>query len=433
MNISNQASVVSDSDTNNIRNSEPAIIRPQTTEANNPKSESALIDDICSTCHSSSFTSSNNDSHTLIDVLDPSPLIDPLINIIHSSVQDPLSPNNLNEIKSFTANSSSLSSDLIARVSNAAPKRTALKFKDKEHLNWSDMDELRNYQSLLDDSQTSLLKLAHKKQTDYTDNFDKGFYFQNLPFLITSNYGRAQSVLCCGRTIKGVKIPCNQWSFCSKCAYKRGIAFYHQFIGAFRKYSFHHITLSFDGDIGFDALDAVNAREYWDANTRAIREVISDKIIAGAYLVHEISIRSFLPLRVVPHSHVIIVADEIPSDIADLITGVDLKPSIKSTTIKDDDDFKYMSCYLTKEFNLEKYYLSAWRAHVEGDESREHAPALNYQMKVFLDSWDIARNGYSRVLYMGNLRPQNKKIFIGTEKPKKPKTKKTKRKKKFVS
>lgn len=287
--------------------------------------------------------------------------------------------------------------------------------------------------NLFDQAQRRQFEVAETKRTKYPNGFDKGHYFGNLIPIIASGYLRADKILGCGFDLKWKRLPCDQWAFCSKCAYMRGFNANKMFKGTFAKDKFFHVTLGFDGEIGFDETRSMAARAYWKMNEEAIRFMNKAGVIHGAYLAHEIKIRSFLPLGINPHSHVVISAAEFPDEYVDRLTdmigcakGVNLKPSIEVIPIKTQTYHHTCLKYLTKEMNLQEAYRTAWTGHCAND--RKKAPELNREMRVFLDAQAAAFKGMPRVVYMGNLRAQNPG-FIGVKnEPRKPKPKKRRRK-----
>lgn len=295
------------------------------------------------------------------------------------------------------------------------------KFERYDQLNWCDRDEVNANMGLFDLPIPTLLQRAETKRTRFPDGFEKGNYFQNLIPIIASGYQRSEKILCCGNTnLSKKKIPCDQWHLCSKCSYMRRLKASEMFRDTYSKAYFYHITLGFDGDMAFNETNSVVAQDYWDANQNGIRQLFTDQLIAGAYMVHELKIRSFVPLRVNPHSHAIVTATSIPSEVEDSLrntikahSGVELKPSIMVKLLHSSNYQANSIRYLTKEMDLQEPYLSAWWKHCKND--RTAAPELNREMRVLLDAQAVAFGGSDKIVYMGNLKSQRKE-FIGVKK-----------------
>lgn len=282
---------------------------------------------------------------------------------------------------------------------------------------------------------TVSLPLISNKRVHFTDGFDKGNYFENLTPIISSGFQRAEKIVCCGRRLMHFKVPCDQWALCSKCAYVLGLKAVERFAGVFDKSTFFHITLSFDDDISFGETNCLDARHYWAANANVVKHLINHGLIDGAYLSHELKIRSFLPLRVNPHSHVIAAVDaseigqEMVATMKEMIRGspgVNLVPSICVKEFNTKSDLERGVRYLTKAIDLQEPYRTAWNKHCAED--RKRVPELNLDIKGFLDAMAAAFAGFPRIVYMGNMKPQRRE-FIGVrlDKRKKKKRKRAKR------
>ena len=323
-------------------------------------------------------------------------------------------------------------SELIAS-DTGNPKSVAKKFNTVNELNWCDRVEVMANQDLFDWGPKTWFLTAENKRLNFPDGFDKGNYFENLIPIISSGYQRAEKIVCCGRKKLNFKVPCDQWALCSKCAYVLGMKATERFAGVFDKSTFFHITLGFYGDIPFGETSCLNARRYWDANSNVIKHLIDRHLIEGAYFSHELKIRSFLPLRVNPHSHVIVAVhdDEIGDDMINAMEemvrtspGVKLVPSVCVKKINTKTDLDRGIRYLTKSMDLQEPYRTAWVKHCTAD--RKRVPELNLEMKGFLDAQAAAFARFNRIVYMGNLTPQRKE-FIGTR-PNKRKKKKRRKK-----
>lgn len=333
-----------------------------------------------------------------------SSLIDPHTAI---SINDPASGSPCTQLKSnnpeFLSRVHPQGSSLIK--SGAAQKITRL-----EHLNWLSRTELTAHSQLLSIDQQMFLKSTAVKERDYPNGFEKGNYFQNILPIIASSYMYSGKISYCCSPRNG---PCNKWGLCSKCSFFKGMDSYSMYSPSFSKAHFFFLTCSFDGDISFGVTNSVLAQDYWSAIRRSIFSLIDDGSIDGAYIVHELSIQSFLPLRALPHSHIIITAshfnDELQAHLKELIAskpGVDLEPSIKVDLLMDRWALQRTLVYQTKAIDLKSRYALAWDTVVNGDRSK--AILLNLEMKDFLDSYYAARSHYPMRIRMGDLDSKSK-------------------------
>ena len=292
------------------------------------------------------------------------------------------------------------------------------KFAAIEDLNWTDWDEVLENRHLLDQGHRGVLRIAIDKKENYPGGFQFGNYFDNLLPIICSGYSKGPKIVYCGNTnLKRGPVPCDQWNLCSKCAYVNGIDPSEMFEGTFGKDNFFHITLGFDGGIPFDITNSEYPKAYWKANQTALRHLLDNDLIRGAYISHELKIRSLVPLQVNPHSHAIVTANAFPDELKVALQkmiadygGVGLVPSIEVKLL--DSKQYHAKCirYLTKAIDLKEPYESAWQKLCAPDRSR--AREVNLAMRNFLDAFGAAGSGINKRVYMGNLMSQSKS-FIG--------------------
>ncbi|WP_397383157.1 hypothetical protein [Prosthecobacter sp.] len=314
----------------------------------------------------------------------------------------------------------SLGSNYILRGPNTRGEAepVAPKFASLEDLNWIDWDEVLENKRLLNQGHRILLGIAEKKKDFFPEGFECGNYFDNLLPIICGGYAKADKIVYCGNNnLKGYKVPCDQWTLCSKCAYVEGIDPSEAFDGTFGKDNFYHVTLGFDDDIPFDITTSGDPKIYWKANETALRHLLNNDLIRGAYISHELKIRSLVPLQVNPHSHAIVTASAFPPELNDAlgemiseVASVGLIPSIEVKLIDSKEYHKKCIRYLTKAIELKEPYETAWQKLCALD--RSHAKEVNLAMRNFLDAFGAAGSGINKRVYMGNLMSQSKS-FIG--------------------
>ena len=185
---------------------------------------------------------------------------------------------------------------------------------------------------------------------------------------------------------------------------------------AYDESGFYHVTCSFDGDIPFGATNCMTARDYWESIGNSIKKLLAENLIDGAYFVHEMSIRSFLPLRVVPHTHAIVSCGSFPREVikylGELIADcpeIELTPSINVRLIDSRADMSSMLKYVTKATDLSTAYNSAI---TQLNECGEKPRDLNCEMKDFLDSFGAASGHFKKIVRIGNMMSQ-RNSFIG--------------------
>ncbi len=362
-------------------------------------------------------------ARALLDNKYSSPISDPLPNILVSAPSSSLSisgPPSCSTADEPASTSPEPGPEVSAL--DAGNPRSLAQITRSEDLNWCDREEILTHSVLLDGRAQRLLRTTETKRLQFSKGFDDR-YFDNLLPIILSGYERAEKIVCCKKLHGGTPLPCDQWALCSRCSSDRAVAAAKRYTGIFDKMSYYHLTLAFDGDIVFSQTTSQNSRPFWLANQHVVEHLIKTGIIQGAYISHELSIRSFLPLRVHPHSHVIVAAHEFDDEaviaIQAMITdspGVTLVPSIRLNQFPNKAEMDKGIRYLTKPINLQAAYQTAWNAHCE--QNRQRARELNLQMKEFLDSQAAAFSGFVRSVYRGVLMPQKGRHFIGVKREK---------------
>ncbi len=288
----------------------------------------------------------------------------------------------------------------------------------KEDLDWCCRKEITDNLSLFDEDQRHLVRSIVQKQDHYPEGFEKGNYFQSIYPIIASGYTEAEQIVFCGARCSYGGRPCRRWQLCSRCAYYRGSRAFQRYGVAFAKTTFAHLTCSFDGSMPLDVTNSSDLQSYWKGNECAIRQALADGLIDGAYIVHELAILSFLPLRVLPHSHVLISGDPLTVERQDAIAeyiadaeGVELEPSLQARTLNTKKDFDFVIRYQTKAIKLKEPYDTALTRN-----GRHRIRELNLEMKNFLDAFSAATVRFPKIVRIGNLHPQRTRLYIGMTK-----------------
>ena len=300
-------------------------------------------------------------------------------------------------------------------------------FTSYSHLNWCSKGELLGNQALLTPFQRRLLANLEEKETIYAEGFDHGPYFTNAYALIAADDRRAQKLACCGRNVRpGHRIPCDLWHYCSRCSYSRSCTAWSMYLQSFPRERFYFITLAFEDDLPFDVTCNVRILGYWSANEHALRSLTASGSIRGAYWVHELSVRQYLPTRVQAHTHAVIHADRFTQETLDAFCplvrnfrsetfdGMELTPSLMVKPIPTKADFYRVLGYCTKALDLSDAYNSAFTRVV--NRTRSRIPELNRSFKDFIEEYPAVMRGIPRIGRCGTMMVQ-RKDFVGARKP----------------
>jgi len=290
---------------------------------------------------------------------------------------------------------------------------------DPLSLNWCSKRDLMNNKSILSETQCHLLKLLEEKERDFSKGFSDGNYFSNALPIIASESKHAQRFVCCGRQRGVNRVHCEKPMFCSKCASMSKNTAFRMYDPAFGRGTFQFLTISFNGHIPFDSINASTMLDYWDAVDGAISHLYSEDLIDGFYSVNELVIHQFLPLRIVPHGHAIIDTDAFTADhlaaineyIAQHHPDLSLQPSIDVKRIRTRDDFFRTIGYCNKAIDLTGPYQTA--IAFMGLSRKESMPALNREMREFLEGIPVITHGRKKILRRGTMSPQCTTRYIG--------------------
>lgn len=292
-------------------------------------------------------------------------------------------------------------------------------------LDWSDREELRRYQAALDAKQVHLLDLIETKEEEFSEGIDRQ-YFENSTPIIAARPSWAERYVCCGRRVGTHKrVWCNAWNFCPTCASRQAHTSLPMYVPVFHRGPFFFVTSSFSGNLPFYDHHTVGTLKYWDAIKAGLRSLYDADAIRGAYWVDEMFIHSFLPPRVLPHTHGIIHADRISKDVVRQLVasidayrdengdGVELEPDIKFELIPTAPDLGRCINYCTKAIDLITPYQSSW---VEVElRNRARAEELNREMRDFLEGFPQVTANRIKIHRIGSLSPQYRKSFIGVK------------------
>lgn len=304
----------------------------------------------------------------------------------------------------------------------------ARKITRYDQVNWMDPEEIHAHFPLFSEEQQHLLNTVSIKPKFCPPGVLKGNYFQNIHPIIASNHPSSISITCCGRKDKktGRIINCDQWHLCSRCAFRRFKDINKRYSTVFNQTHLFHLTCSFNEGIPFGSTNSLLPHDYWNGIASSVKAMVEEGWVNGAYLVHELSIRSLIPLMVVPHSHIVLSGDRISQEFIPTLTekllqnpAIELEPSLDIRLIENQRDFSNVLKYQTEAIDLKEAYDSSWLKHITED--RKGIIKVNHSMKEFLDAYSAAVYGFERPVYFGNLRSQNRKAYIGKKKPTKPK------------
>lgn len=293
-------------------------------------------------------------------------------------------------------------------------------------INFSDHNEIREQLDLLSHTQRNTFQSAFSRIKQQNGRYADS-YFDNAAFMVSAQPVYAIKFSRCGIPNDLNKSGrCSKRQFCPRCA---GVKFWHHWKAlelAYHGNQFSFATFSFNGDIRFNTAGQDRCKRHWDAIQHGLKWLLKNKHINGALISEELSIRSFLPTRVLPHAHAILegadmndaVLDDLKEEIGQYTengVGPELIPSIQVKPIISFDAYKDEMAYLFKPINIKTAYTSAWLKVEPND--RTEAWKLNSELSDFFSGHVETTRNEVMIRRIGNMHGHSKH-FIGTKKKK---------------
>jgi hypothetical protein len=253
-------------------------------------------------------------------------------------------------------------------------------------------------------------------------------YFENAGLIINAQPTFALRFCNCGVPVNGNAGRCHLRKYCPRCAGAEGVRLMKVYGDAFYHGPWHHLTLSFKGNISLEGLSECSFA--WDVLKSVTDRLVKGRVIEGAIHVEELAIRSFLPCKVLPHAHVVVQGEALGQDtLAELARQVDqeiqavsaellLACDFKIKPLKDEGQFYNTLGYVLKPMDLSTPYRSAWIAKCQEDSRK--AVELNSESRDVIQGVSTLFKMRKGIKYLGNLY-SNSEDFIGTPQEAKPK------------
>ncbi len=293
-------------------------------------------------------------------------------------------------------------------------------------LNRSDIEELRDNQESLDLHTQQFLDLVYQKPEIYPDRFFEPHYLGNSALLIASSYPGSKRYAHCGvPNLVNRAGNCRDHKFCPYCNFLVRRQALQTYVPAFDHGTWHFLTLSFHGQLGFNHATAYASLDCWDACRDALQHLLDLHRVRGLHWTEELAIRSFLPLRVLPHVHAVVDADTFgEEDLAQLQQrmlawrshegeALPREPDLDVRPIRTERSLFDRIRYLYKPLDLVPKYESAWPLASQNDRAR--AWELNSQVRELAAGIFQIRKDRQRMNSKGSLNPKDKR-FIGIKK-----------------
>lgn len=292
----------------------------------------------------------------------------------------------------------------------AANNRPPLAFND---LNHTDFEDLHDHEDLLFPEQVGYMELVSRRLQHLRER-DHEAYQGNAAVLIATKSPMAPRYCYCWRRSRYNKSGrCDLWPVCYRCALYRQNLYLRRYLPSFHRGHWRFVTISFKGTIEFTSNNTDAVVPYWNAGSRAIRNLVNKGEIDGAFWVEEIAVINFLPLRVQPHAHAIVDSELSIARLTALfrkasrIRRSPRPPSIDVQELGTAKQLGHQIQYLVKPINLYGRYREVF-----DNFGRRNARELNNELYDFVHGFPEAAKGRRKIDSRGTLDPRSPR-FIG--------------------
>lgn len=339
-----------------------------------------------------------------------------LRSIPRSSLNDPKAPINAPETGDETE--SGLASPI-------APRSTRDQPKGFSQLNRSNCKELEAHWGFLDPVQQRRIRAVERKPELYPKRFCQPDYLpQSCILLLSEGWPSAERYACCGIRNRGNPTGhCKLHKYCPACCWRERHTRQLMYVPAFDNGTWFWFTGSFQGELAVDPVapsgSADEWQRYWDAYKAALVSWVERQSVRGVFWTEELAVNDLLDMRILPHVHCILEADDIGEEelqqfSADLeqrllgMLGTDyLKPDLELKPIATARSLMNRIGYMIKPFNILTPYRKDWDQ--EGCHYDRHlAQRLNNNATEMVNAYSSASNNRKKLNFKGNLDSKTK-------------------------
>jgi len=296
------------------------------------------------------------------------------------------------EFTDYTLNKPASPLNKYTRLTNVLEKRDqrVKKSSSSSMIDYSYLRAVIYNRSHLSDEQRQCLKHA-LWYSKYTQVGYRNQYLDNLGFIILAEPTFLIRYCRCGE--QGA--VCDKRTWCPRCAYAVVTSLWKEYLLSYNAGTFYFLTVSLVGDVPFTDENAFDLPGLWKILTTSL-QVLQCKLkgcVRGMLISDEISVRQFLPIRINPHVHAILDADDplhfyealkpvIDAFLTKHAPGYTLQASVNMRVITSQNSLKSALQYLVKPIQIKIPYRTAWDGKVVNGLGR--AWALNSEVKDFV-------------------------------------------------
>jgi hypothetical protein len=285
---------------------------------------------------------------------------------------------------------------------------------DRAELNLTDIHDLQRNGDLLSLGQEWRVGECIRRIELWPHRFAREgqMYAENAGIIALSGWFGRHDFCRCGnlyfRSHQKHPSPCNQWRVCPYCAHKRRMRMQRQFLPAYYRGRWWFLTLSFTRSawVGWHAKEDISL--WWDACRWALFNMLLAGAFRGVFVFEALHIESYWPHPLVlPHVHVIVLADEITPGLLDELrarvaaySGQRWDSRSKKWIQPEQPEFIHAT-----PINWAEKYVEQWPKLPRNDRS-----FFNQNVFEVIDGWEIESLSYSKTRRVASRRQH---YFLG--------------------
>ena len=288
--------------------------------------------------------------------------------------------------------------------------------KEVYEINLSDADEFQENIELLELDQQRWYQDAFSSYK-HTNNGYTEKYFQNARYIIYAKAGNTQKFCRCGMTNQHGTSTCDYRKFCSRCATLVGEEHLRRLQPAYTFGNWASLTISLSDAIPLDLGLICELFDVYDIILKSLQKIGA---IRGYFSVREVSVPQFLPLRVLPHLHILLDADaydqEMPDEIEAVLDsflekrGSEVRSDVKLKLIDDRTYYQNTIKYFFKPMDIHTKYKLAIDTQVSVNPNR--IVALNSESKDLAVGMMSLHTHAKGVKQSGSLHPLSETYIV---------------------
>jgi hypothetical protein len=304
----------------------------------------------------------------------------------------------------------------------------------RHYLNFISLPELLANLDILTHQQQNLLLSTLNRIEHYPQRFAREGqkYAETAGIMLMTDAPYSKEFGLCG--VCGRR--CLRWRICPACCHVKRMVILKKFLPRFCRGNRFFCTSSFTGFMVFDALVHV----YWAACEYAIRTMVNERYFEGAFVYEAIEMHSYFPcVLVVPHVHMVIVADAISSAVMAMFrelvqsyrgqvwnrkkrryeddpewrVRLPVQPTTRTYSIDEMADYCNILNYLVLPVDVVTPYRAAWP--LAKANFREFASLLNQNVTEALFGWASSMDKRDGHYYRGAMHHRSRS-FVGVKK-----------------